>query len=375
MKQVIEVGRGADAPSRVVIGDAINSLENYLPSDRKVVIVTDPNVHRLYKEIINRYDYCLIGLGEPNKTLGTAGKLYGELLARGADRSTFLVGFGGGIVTDVTGFVASTYMRGVRFGFLPTTLLAQVDASIGGKNGVNLDGYKNIIGVFNQPEFVLCDPELLSSLPDREFRAGLAEVIKAGIIGDAELFSMVERHSFEEIRSDAPLLRELIIRSIRVKTAIVEHDQRERGERRKLNLGHTFAHAIEKSFTNLSHGEAVAAGMAIVCDAAVRAGKLDEATADRIRNVISSMGLPTEYPVEMKQLLIAIRADKKREGNGIYLVFPRAIGECSVEMVNTDSLEDIFLDAAKAPQKPAPQSAVPEEAPEVPGSLSASEAL
>ena len=375
MKQVIEVGRGADAPSRVVIGDAINSLENYLPSGRKVVIVTDPNVHRLYKEIINRYDYCLIGLGEPNKTLGTAGKLYGELLARGADRSTFLVGFGGGIVTDVTGFVASTYMRGVRFGFLPTTLLAQVDASIGGKNGVNLDGYKNIIGVFNQPEFVLCDPELLSSLPDREFRAGLAEVIKAGIIGDAELFSMVERHSFEEIRSDAPLLRELIIRSIRVKTAIVEHDQRERGERRKLNLGHTFAHAIEKSFTNLSHGEAVAAGMAIVCDAAVRAGKLDEATADRIRNVISSMGLPTEYPVEMKQLLIAIRADKKREGNGIYLVFPRAIGECSVEMVNTDSLEDIFLDAAKAPQKPAPQSAVPEEAPEVPGSLSASEAL
>ena len=266
-------------------------------------------------------------------------------------------------------------MRGVRFGFLPTTLLAQVDASIGGKNGVNLDGYKNIIGVFNQPEFVLCDPELLSSLPDREFRAGLAEVIKAGIIGDAELFSMVERHSFEEIRSDAPLLRELIIRSIRVKTAIVEHDQRERGERRKLNLGHTFAHAIEKSFTNLSHGEAVAAGMAIVCDAAVRAGKLDEATADRIRNVISSMGLPTEYPVEMKQLLIAIRADKKREGNGIYLVFPRAIGECSVEMVNTASLEDIFLDAAKAPQKPAPQSAVPEEAPEVPGSLSASEAL
>ena len=124
MKQVIEVGRGADAPSRVVIGDAINSLETYLPSDRKVVIVTDPNVHRLYKEIINRYDYCLIGLGEPNKTLGTAGKLYGELLARGADRSTFLVGFGGGIVTDVTGFVASTYMRGLRFGFVATTLLA-----------------------------------------------------------------------------------------------------------------------------------------------------------------------------------------------------------------------------------------------------------
>ena len=141
MKQVIEVGRGADAPSRVVIGDAINSLENYLPSGRKVVIVTDPNVHRLYKEIINRYDYCLIGLGEPNKTLGTAGKLYGELLARGADRSTFLVGFGGGIVTDVTGFVASTYMGGLRFGVVATPLIAQVDARVGGKNGVIDKGY------------------------------------------------------------------------------------------------------------------------------------------------------------------------------------------------------------------------------------------
>ena len=339
------------------------------------IIVTDAKVHANNLAFVNAHEHIVIGQGESSKTFVKLEEVYRQLLHMGADRSTFIVGMGGGIVTDVTGFVASTYMRGVRFGFLPTTLLAQVDASIGGKNGVNLDGYKNIIGVFNQPEFVLCDPELLSSLPDREFRAGLAEVIKAGIIGDAELFSMVERHSFEEIRSDAPLLRELIIRSIRVKTAIVEHDQRERGERRKLNLGHTFAHAIEKSFTNLSHGEAVAAGMAIVCDAAVRAGKLDEATADRIRNVISCMGLPTEFPVEMKQLLIAIRADKKREGNGIYLVFPRAIGECSVEMVNTDSLEDIFLDAAKAPQKPAPQSAVPEEAPEVPGSLSASEAL
>ena len=152
MKQVIEVGRGADAPSRVVIGDAINSLENYLPSGRKVVIVTDPNVHRLYKEIINRYDYCLIGLGEPNKTLGTAGKLYGELLARGADRSTFLVGFGGGIVTDVTGFVASTYMRGIPFVQVPTSLLAMVDSSVGGKTGIDLPQGKNLAEAISQEE-------------------------------------------------------------------------------------------------------------------------------------------------------------------------------------------------------------------------------
>ena len=226
---------------------------------------------------------------------------------------------------------------------------------------MNLDGYKNIIGVFNQPEFVLCDPELLSSLPDREFRAGLAEIIKAGIIGDPELFAMAEGHTFEEIRSDADLLREMIIRSIRVKTAIVEHDQRERGERRKLNLGHTFAHAIEKSFTNFSHGEAVAAGVAIVCDAAVRSGKLDEATAGRIRAVIGRMGLPTEYPVELKQLLIAVKADKKREGNGIYLVFPRDIGNCTVEKVPIDELEAIFR--VPAATKPAAQPEEPLNAP------------
>ena len=270
MKQVIEVGRGADAPSRVVIGDAINSLENYLPSGRKVVIVTDPNVHRLYKEIINRYDYCLIGLGEPNKTLGTAGKLYGELLARGADRSTFLVGFGGGIVTDVTGFVASTYMRGLRFGFVATTLLAQVDASVGGKNGVNYEGYKNMVGTFNQPDFVLCDPTMLDTLPEREFRAGLAEVVKAAIIADADLFGRIERTTFEALRTDTDLLSDAVSAAIRVKADIVERDERESGDRRKLNLGHTLAHAIEKASNRMNHGEAVAVGTALIAGAAVK---------------------------------------------------------------------------------------------------------
>ena len=137
MKQVIEVKRREGKPSQVVVGDVINSLDNYLPEGKRVIIITDGNVHRRYKEIINRYDYCLIGLGETIKTMTTVNKLYAELLERGADRTTFIVGIGGGIVTDITGFVASTYMRGLRFGFVATTLLAQVDASVGGKNGVN----------------------------------------------------------------------------------------------------------------------------------------------------------------------------------------------------------------------------------------------
>lgn len=342
MKQVIEVGRGADAPSRVVIGDAINSLENYLPSGRKVVIVTDPNVHRLYKEIINRYDYCLIGLGEPNKTLGTAGKLYGELLARGADRSTFLVGFGGGIVTDVTGFVASTYMRGLRFGFVATTLLAQVDASVGGKNGVNYEGYKNMVGTFNQPDFVLCDPAMLDTLPEREFRAGLAEVVKAGIIADADLFGRIERTTFEALRTDTDLLSDAVSAAIRVKADIVERDERESGDRRKLNLGHTLAHAIEKASNRMNHGEAVAVGTALIAGAAVKLGALTQADCDRIVNVLTALGFDLTPPVEVKRLLKEVGKDKKNEDGMLRIVLPVGIGDCEVRPMTMDAFAALF---------------------------------
>lgn len=342
MKQVIEVGRGADAPSRVVIGDAINSLENYLPSGRKVVIVTDPNVHRLYKEIINRYDYCLIGLGEPNKTLGTAGKLYGELLARGADRSTFLVGFGGGIVTDVTGFVASTYMRGLRFGFVATTLLAQVDASVGGKNGVNYEGYKNMVGTFNQPDFVLCDPAMLDTLPEREFRAGLAEVVKAAIIADADLFGRIERTTFEALRTDTDLLSDAVSAAIRVKADIVERDERESGDRRKLNLGHTLAHAIEKASNRMNHGEAVAVGTVLIAGAAVKLGALTQADCDRIVNVLTALGFDLTPPVEVKRLLKEVGKDKKNEDGMLRIVLPVGIGDCEVRPMTMDAFAALF---------------------------------
>lgn len=355
MREIIDMICDEGTRSQVVLGKVEEDFTGLIPADSpRTIIITDAKVHASNLSFINSFEHIVIGQGESSKTFVKLEEVYRQLLNMGADRSTFIVGMGGGIVTDVTGFVASTYMRGVRFAFLPTTLLAQVDASIGGKNGVNLDGYKNIIGVFNQPEFVLCDPGLLGSLPDREFRAGLAEIIKAAVIGDPELFALMENRSFEELRSDTELLTQVILRSVKVKTAIVAHDQREHGERRKLNLGHTFAHAIEKSFTTFSHGEAVAAGIAIVCSAAVRSGRLDAAAGHRIKAVIEKAGLPTEFPVEIKKLLIAIRADKKREGKNIYLVFPASVGHCTVEKVNTEDLESIFIDpdAAKPATKP-----------------------
>ena len=342
MKQVIEVKRREGKPSQVVVGDVINSLDNYLPEGKRVIIITDGNVHRRYKEIINRYDYCLIGLGETIKTMTTVNKLYAELLERGADRTTFIVGIGGGIVTDITGFVASTYMRGLRFGFVATTLLAQVDASVGGKNGVNYEGYKNMVGTFNQPDFVLCDLSMLQTLPDREFRAGLAEVVKAAIIADADLFGRIERTTFEALRTDTDLLSDAVSAAIRVKADIVERDERESGDRRKLNLGHTLAHAIEKASNRMNHGEAVAVGTVLIAGAAVKLGALTQADCDRIVNVLTALGFDLTPPVEVKRLLKEVGKDKKNEDGMLRIVLPVGIGDCEVRPMTMDAFAALF---------------------------------
>ena len=342
MKEIIEVKRGAGGLSRIVVGDVIGELRSYLPQ-RRVIVVTDANVHRRYKPIIDSFEHIIIGMGETNKTLYTVEKIYDELIALGADRECFILGFGGGIVTDVTGFVASTYMRGLHFGFVATTLLAQVDASVGGKNGVNVEGYKNMVGVFNQPEFVLCDTSLLKTLPEREFRAGLAEIIKAGIIADPTLFSLFEDHALDEFRQDGALLTRIITASIRVKAQIVESDEREAGVRKKLNLGHTFAHAIEKCSSEFLHGEAVAIGTVMMAGVSVRLGTLTEDEAARISRVIAKMGLPTESGVDIKRLLKALKLDKKRDADQISLVLVHRIGSCEIRKTSFADLEKLFV--------------------------------
>ena len=249
--------------SEIFIGPLADILSGVLPEGR-VVVVSDSTIDRLYHSVLAQYDTVLIGLGESVKTMQTVEMIYRRFIELGVDRSTFVLAVGGGIVTDVAGFAASTYMRGVKFGFVSTTLLGQVDASVGGKNGVNVDGYKNMAGTFTQPQFVICDPALLRTLPEREFRAGLAEVVKAAIIADADLFGRIERTTFEALRTDTDLLSDAVSAAIRVKADIVERDERESGDRRKLNLGHTLAHAIEKASNRMNHGEAVAVGTALI---------------------------------------------------------------------------------------------------------------
>lgn len=265
--------------SEIFIGPLADILSGVLPEGR-VVVVSDSTIDRLYHSVLAQYDTVLIGLGESVKTMQTVEMIYRRFIELGVDRSTFVLAVGGGIVTDVAGFAASTYMRGVKFGFVSTTLLGQVDASVGGKNGVNVDGYKNMAGTFTQPQFVICDPALLRTLPEREFRAGLAEVVKAAIIADADLFGRIERTTFEALRTDTDLLSDAVSAAIRVKADIVERDERESGDRRKLNLGHTLAHAIEKASNRMNHGEAVAVGTALIARGGGEAGCAD---AGRLR--------------------------------------------------------------------------------------------
>ena len=323
--------------SDIIIGRAEELLPSMLPNSR-VIVITDANIDRRHHSLLKGFEFIMIGTGESIKTLHTVETIYRRFIELGIDRSCFVLGIGGGIVTDITGFVASTYMRGLRFGFVSTTLLGQVDASLGGKNGVNLDGYKNMIGTFNQPQFVICDPTLLDTLPEREFRAGLAEVIKAGIIADRDLFERIERTTFDELRSNHKLLGKIILAAIKVKADIVGRDERESGERRKLNLGHTFAHAIEKLSTEMNHGEAVAVGTSIIARLAVQLGVLSSDDAERIEQLLTALGFTLTPPLPVKRLASAISKDKKVDGDALHIVLPTGIGCCEVRRMELSEI-------------------------------------
>ena len=327
--------------SRIYIGNAKELLEDLLPK-RRIIVISDSNIDRTHHDLLAPYEHILIGQGEQAKSLITLEDIYRQLIALGADRTTFILGIGGGIVTDIAGFVASTYMRGLEFGFVTTTLLGSVDASVGGKNGVNVGGFKNMVGTFSQPNFVICDVALLHTLSDREFRAGLAEVIKTAILGDRELFELLESTSFEELRQNDSLLNEVITRSVKVKAAVVAEDEREGGRRRILNLGHTVAHAIEKCTSKYSHGEAVAIGLFHITNSASDLKIIPESDAQRIVSLIEKFGFKTALPIEHKQLLDAIKGDKKRKGNSLHIILPTGIGCVEDRLVEFEELKTLI---------------------------------
>jgi 3-dehydroquinate synthase len=332
--------RGTNSDSTILIGERIQNLKKYI-SAGKIVVITDINVHRLYQKYFPSHNVIAIGTGEKIKNLDTVKNIYDKLMALEVERSSFIVGIGGGIVCDITGFVASTYLRGVRFGFVSTTLLAQVDASVGGKNGVNFGGYKNIIGVFNQPEFVVCDLDLLGTLPDKEILCGLAEIVKHAVIGDADLFAYLEENYKNAFCLDPHVIERLVYDSIKIKSTIVNRDEKEKGERRKLNFGHTIGHAIEKTI-GLSHGEAISAGMVAAAAIAVNRKLLSSEDATRIKQLLKNLRLPNKIPTAKERLFEALKKDKKREGDAIHFVLPNGIGNAIVKHIAIKEIENML---------------------------------
>ncbi|HXE91472.1 MAG TPA: 3-dehydroquinate synthase [Terriglobales bacterium] len=270
--------------------------------------------------------------GERAKALSAVESLAERLVRAGADRKSVLVGVGGGVTGDVTGFLASIYMRGIDHVQVPTTLLAQVDAAIGGKTGVNLAAGKNLLGSFHQPRLVLTDPEVLATLPERDFRAGLFEALKCGVIRDARIFDFMERERERLLQRDPKALAWLIASCVRVKAAVVAADERERGLRRILNFGHTVGHALEAAtgYRRLRHGEAVGWGMIAAAEIGHAMGRTSAAAAGRIARAVAAYGPLPRLHVSAEEVLRRLAADKKTVDGATHFVLARRIGQVEI---------------------------------------------
>lgn len=336
-----------------------DSLAPYI-AGRQVMVVSNETVAPIYLDRtlagLNDFqcDHVILPDGEQYKTLETLNTIFTALLEQRHDRSTTLIALGGGVVGDLTGFAAASYQRGVNFIQIPTTLLAQVDSSVGGKTGVNHPLGKNMIGAFYQPRLVLADTDTLGTLPERELGAGIAEVVKYGLIRDAEFFAWLEQN-IEALRAREPAaLAYAIERSCRNKADVVARDERESGERALLNLGHTFGHAIETGlgYGTWLHGEAIAAGMALAADLSHRQGWLSATDQQRIIELLARAQLPTQAPTTLnpERLLELMAVDKKVSGGKLRLILLKAIGHAVISADFDPQLLRATLDACRTEQ-------------------------
>jgi 3-dehydroquinate synthase len=326
--------------SQLLVGGNWENAVNLLP-EQGVVIITDDNVLRIYGEKFPQFPVFSITPGEESKKIKVVEQLAEKLLETGIDRSGFILAVGGGVVSDLAGFLASIYMRGIRSGFISTTLLSQVDASTGGKNGVNLGDTKNILGTFTQPEFVICDPELLQTLPEREYLSGLAELIKTAVIGDKYLFDLIEKSVSAIEKRDNEILTDLVAKSVRFKALVVSEDEKETGVRRILNFGHTFGHAIEM-YSSVHHGLAVAAGMELATEYSFMRGLIGKDEKEKIINILKRFGLLEEHNIPDNQIERYILHDKKKTGSEIYFIFTEGIGNAFAEKIPVREVIDFY---------------------------------
>ncbi len=337
--------------------DKLGEHMSGLKLGKKILLVSNPTIFKHFgeKAIASLKDVgfevasCTLPIGERYKTLNSVQKIYDTALENHIERSSTMVALGGGVIGDMTGFAAATWLRGINFVQVPTTLLAMVDAAIGGKTGVNHPLGKNLIGAFHQPRLVFIDPEVLKTLPMREFRAGMAEVIKYGVIWDAQLFAEMEQSKrLDQLRYlKAELLDSILTCSCQAKADVVSKDEKEAGLRAILNYGHTIGHAVESltGYRVVNHGEAVAIGMVAAGQIAVELGMWQKAEAERQDALIQKAGLPTRLPegLDIDAIVAALQTDKKVQDSKVRFVLPTQIGAVTItDQVPSDTIKQVL---------------------------------
>jgi 3-dehydroquinate synthase len=305
------------------------------------VIITDENIQGNHTKRFKGWNTIVLKPGEQFKIQSTVDDVISQLLALEADRKTTLVGVGGGVITDITGYIASIYMRGIPFGFIPTSLLAMVDASIGGKNGIDVGFYKNMVGVIRQPGFILHDMAFLKSLPQHEWENGFAEIIKHACIRDKEMFKDLEKSTFDTYQKRQTAICKLVQRNAIIKSKVVQKDEFEKGERRLLNFGHTLGHALENQY-DLSHGQAVAIGMVYACRISEKLTGFKD--TERVIKVIEKYNLPTGVSFDKQKVFDVMKMDKKRERKEMNYILLNKIGKGIVKAIPVKELEKIITD-------------------------------
>ncbi|MGZ3840225.1 MAG: 3-dehydroquinate synthase [Flavisolibacter sp.] len=302
---------------------------------KNTILLTDENVFSQHPKRFKNWNTIVLKPGEDYKVQATVDSIVEQLIEMEADRKTTLVGVGGGVITDLTGYVASIYMRGIRFGFVPTTILSLVDASIGGKNGIDVGVYKNMVGIIRQPSFILHDLSFLASLPENEWRNGFAEIIKHACIRDAAMFRELESRSLSFYQKKKKETSILIRRNALLKTKVVQQDEFEQGDRKLLNFGHTLGHALENQY-ELSHGEAISIGMTY---AATLSGQLNGfRQPHRVVELLEKYGLPTFAQFDKDKVINVLKMDKKKSRDGINFILLEKIGKAFIQSIRIDEL-------------------------------------
>jgi 3-dehydroquinate synthase len=306
-----------------------------------IIVITDEDIFDQHQKRLSAFPVIKFSAGEAYKNQATVDYVIGELVKLGAQKNTFLIAVGGGVVTDITGYIASVYMRGIKFGLVPTSILAMVDAAIGGKNGIDVGVYKNMVGTITQPEFIFYDYTFLETLPVKEWINGFAEVIKHACIKDELLFKVLEKYSLHDYQADRTLIADLIEKNVAIKTSVVTNDEFEKGERKLLNFGHTIGHAIE-NLHGMPHGHAVSIGMVAACNLSVQLNGFHADEAAKIVRLLARYHLPVDVETDHSKVFEVLKMDKKRQGDGVQFILLHQIGKAEIKYISLTELEKHF---------------------------------